>query len=361
MLLFAHNPDYYNTATLPYYWEFVDTGSPSGTAGVRADGYLGRPALTSTGGHSYVIHWPHWPPITDPGGKREWRMGGRFRFESYPASPTMIMAANGWDGGFECQLVLNPDGTLSIYRGDLTEEIAGPSTAVLALDTTYKLGFKGYAARVGGKAEAYWNVGALPVRVLSVQGNTASDGDHPVTWDACTYGLVEDSAVNHVYAIDSYGFLNNLYPSLITKVLYPASNGSAIEWVPNTGTVPAALDDTVPDMDTTRIHADVDNAAYTVAVDTLPTTYGIIAVQQTALVKNLETELASFRFLVEQDGAFFDGVVEGQVPYASVYDWFVATSDYHVKRRLDHGMPKNGYGWVTADVNAARFGGRLVV
>ena len=58
--------------------------------------------------------------------------------------------------------------------------------------------------------------------------------------------------MNHVYAIDSYAYLNNLCPSLLVKVIYPASNGSVTEWETRAGTMPEAIDDTVPDQRVNR-------------------------------------------------------------------------------------------------------------
>ncbi len=357
MLVFAHNPDYYNTATIGYYWEYVaGYGSPGGTPGVRADGYLGRNALTSTGGHSQAIHIPRYPPIAENNGRREWRLGCRYRFEdAFPADFPPLLTAHDANGDAQCQLVINPDGTLSIYRGDLTEEIAGPSTTALALDTTYRLGFRGYADRSAGYADAW--IGGT--RILRANGNTGRDGDR-VEWSMCGYGLVEGCAVNHVYAIDSWGYLNNLMPSLLVKVVYPDANGSLTDWEANTGTVPTAIDDAVPDLDTTRIGVYADQDAYTVAMEALEETAGIIAVQQTALVKNIITDVPAFRFLVEQDGASHEGN-DWEWSNAGVHDWYVSTASYFVKRRIDHGMPKNGNQWSGADVDAARFGGRLIL
>lgn len=290
MVLFFTNPDRYNGDWLSTLFDNAgafagDTGVPD----VRSDGENSRPAFTSTGGNS-LLEWHADKPYSTlqiHPLANDFRMGGRFLFESWPADPICILGVAAFQGSVQVCATVNPDGTLSIWRGvpgdvDATELKA--STATLSLDTFYKLGFIGKVAQAGGMAEI-WNGTS---RFLTVP-NDNTELQENFFWNGWVWGLVEDSAVNHIYGGDSYGHLlaTGPAPEKIVASQYPRANGSQVGWTANTGVMYAAVDDGSPDGDITRVEALVSGQRFSVlqsATDALGTVY---AMQDTVLVKNL--------------------------------------------------------------------------
>jgi hypothetical protein len=336
VILFAHNPDYYLTANIAIYWD--DVGGP-GTPAVRADGYDGRPGLTGSGDHAYVRKYAGTmgaPPIHPVG--NEFRVGGRYLFESLPASPTGFISVINAIGVPNVQVVLNPDGTLSIYRG--VDEIKASAT-VLDLDTFYRIGFKGAVRRTGGYAEIYIN-GVLLTRF---NGNTASTD--VVQWDGIEFGLIEDSAVSHVYFGDNSGFLTDLIPGLITKVIQPSADGTFEELTPSSGDDAFQMvDDSNPDGDTTTIDAADVGDRGTFTHDTLSATERIYAVQPTAVVKAAD-DGPGMRHIVVLDGAPYPGL--GSTVHAP-------STSYVACREMIYHLPDNGNAWSDDAVNAREYG-----
>ena len=268
-------------------------------------------------------------------------MGARFLFEAYPIAPVFIMAVVNVIGEIQLSVALNPDGTLSVYRGNLATELA-VANRVLSLDTFYRIGFRGKVDRLTGTAEILLNRTAIARAPI---GNTAESDVIP--WAGCVWGLPEDCAVNHWYCGDAFGHHPDLLPDLIVKALFPLTTTGVDQWDSNSGPSPFAIDDPVQDGDITRLDASSDQDAFLVGLTDLVESPAIYAAQAVGLVKNTESDVPAFRFL----HGFNDLIVEGDV------DWAVPMSDYTVRRAMYWQSADGGEGWTTARVNATTLGG----
>ncbi len=340
MLLFFHNPDAYTTGNLPLYWTGNATyGSAGGTPGVRADGYLGRPALTGVGGYGWVRFMPVNPSIHPVG--HDFRAGGRFLFESAPPSTqNIILVKNLVGSDDQISVALNTDMTLSIFRG--ASEIQ-TSNQVLALDTFYRIGFKGTVRRAGGTAEAW--LGSTPI--MKFAGDTAAVD--PVDWGGVEFGLVEDSAVNHIYIGDQFGHHPDLIPGLLVKYVQPDGDGTFNQFTPDgAATIAEALDDADTDEDTTTAQAFAAGVRATMSMDDLDATAIIYAIQPTMVARTASQSGPSVRHIT---------IAEGGAPlpgYADVRH--VLTGDYATYREMMYYKPEDGFGFYRDEFNAREFG-----
>jgi hypothetical protein len=358
MLLGIDNPDYYDTATLPRYWWTEKYESPEGTPAVRADGYGGAAALTAEdGAWTSVQQMPVRPAVhpiaaSQSGG---W-LGARYLFEAYPDDPVMLFAMLAQDFSVQVSVSLNPDGSLSIWRGPMTTELATSNT-ILPLDTFHRLWFKANVNSASGFAE----VGLNRTVIRRFSGNTRQDAG--ATLQGFLFGLPSDCAASHLYWGDIAGFQPEPLPALLVRNQFPASDGTLQDWIPTgAGTMAEAIDDTVPDDDATRIDSALVGDAFTVHVDTLADAPLIYAVQSTVMIKKASEDTnEAFRFLTMRNGIVGEGQDAGFTtdPPGLIRDWdLIAT--YEGRRSIYHITPVDFQAWTVANFNATQFGGRAL-
>ena len=351
MILFGDNPDRYDTDTLPYYWDQAGTNySPGGTPGVRADGYLGRPALTGIGGHAFVGIYPRLPDI-NPGSKFKGFTGGRYLFESFPAEPEYLFAFVTGGGQIQIMAVINPDGSLSIYRGFFAEELKG-TVAPLSTDQFYRLGFTATMASSNGTA-TIWNG---TTRLLTFAGLTADTEEFEgFGWGGVVWGLPENCALSHYYVGDVFGTQPSIVPGFYADIRTVTGAGSFVDWLPTAGTYPTVLNVAPPDF-INRLQADTDLQRFSAEMDAITNRGPFYGVQSTQLVRNGFSDDPQYRPLLERGGIGDDAGLLGDLRIPSP-----ATMDWRAIRRLDWGDPFTGEGWSKDTINSARWGGQVRV
>ncbi len=352
MILYGDNPDRFDTDTLPYYFDQVGSndGSPAPVPGVRADGYLGRPALTGVGGHAFVGIYPRLPDI-NPLSLHQGFMGGRFLFESFPADPRFLFAFVTGGGQIQIMAVINPDGSLSIYRGFYAEELKG-TVATLSTDQFYRLGFSATMLQSNGRATIY--NGLTPL--LTFSGLTANTEENPgFGWGGVVWGLPENCALSHYYVGDVFGTQQKIVPGFYADVRTVIDAGAFVDWLPTAGTYESVLNVAPPDFINT-VQADVDLQRYSAQMDPIDNAGPFYGVQSTQLVRNGFTDDPQYRPLLERGGIGDDAGPLGDVRIPDP-----VTMDWRAIRRLDWGDPFSGEGWSKETINSARWGGQVRV
>lgn len=360
MVLHFDNPDRMSGLYLPKLYDHC-TSYPggSGTPDVRPDGESSRPAFTATGGDALLGHHvgkPGEPGVN--GGGASFVSQGRFLWEAWPADPVAILGPLAFQGSGQNSAVINPDGTMSIYRGipGAGTEIKAGVTA-LSLDTVYRIGYFTKVKKIGGFAEIWIDTGSGQSRFLTYPVTETSDTEYQegFFWDGGLLGLVDDCAVNHWLFGDDYGHLLGTGPELDLEVLtqYAARTGSQFGWTPNTGSIPTAVDDPTPDGDATRVSAQNNGERFTVGMSTPGRTTEVLALQDTVLVKNMGPDSPfGYRWLnVDSAGLRSFPTVIG-VP---------SDGEYHGARHLYYQRVDNGQAMSTDYATEREAGLELVV
>jgi hypothetical protein len=131
------------------------------------------------------------------------------------------------------------------------------------------------------------------------------------------------------------------------RVLFPAATGTYDEWTKSAGTLHAALDETVPDDDSTMIFTDTPGNRYAVTMDALPAAETIHGVQLTALVRNLALS-PSHDLLARVGGVDYYG------------NWqSVVQDEWRAIRTFWDRLPETAIVWTREDINASEWGGRM--
>ncbi len=351
MILYGDNPDQFDTDTLPYYFDQAGTAeSPGGTPGVRADGYLGRPALTGIDGHAFVGIYPRLPDI-NPASLDKGFTGGRYLFESFPASPQFLFAYVTGGGQIQIMSVINPDGSLSIYRGFYAEELKG-TVAVLNTDQFYRLGFTATLAQSNGTA-TIWDGNN---RLLTFSGLTANTEEFAgFGWRGVVWGLPENCALSHYYVGDVFGTQRTIVPGFYADIHTVSAAGVFQDWIPTAGTYPDVLNVAPPDF-IERLQATIDRQRFSAQMTAITNSGPFYGVQSTQLVRNGFVDEAQYRPLLERGGIGDDAGLLGDVRVPDP-----VSTDWRAIRRLDWGDPFTGEGWAKETINSARWGGQVRV
>ncbi len=275
-------------------------------------------------------------------------MGGRYLFESFPADPVFLHAVVTSGGEIELMSVLNPDGTLSIYRGFYVEEIKGPTAAPLLTDTFYRLGFTWFLDPTNGVARI-WNGSSV---LLGLANGATEPSGFP--WSGIVWGLPENCALSHYYWGDNYGHQPTIIPSFFVRNLTVDSDGAFQEWPATAGSRADVLNVAPPDFLET-LQAPANLARFSQKMATLPSVNTIYLTQTTALVRNVDAPNASHRPTLELDGVSDDGFPQNDYPDPAPVD-----TDWRRVYRIDYQNPSNGGGWSPAGVDAMRFGGQVL-
>lgn len=341
MVLLFDNPDRMSGLYLPKVYDHCGAFSgDTGTPDVRPDGENSRPAFTSTGGNSLLGHHagkPNEPGVN--GGNARFVSQARFLWEAWPADPIAILGPLAFQGSVQNSAVINPDGTMSIYRGlpGAGTELKAGVTA-LNLNTIYRIGYFTQVKSIGGMAEIWIDTGSGQSRFLTYPTTETSNTEEQAGffWNGGFLGLVEDCAVNHFLYGDDYGHLLGSGPDLDLEVLtqYAVATGSQIGWTPNsTYTIAGAVDDGTPDGDTSRVSSQNNGERFTVRMSDPGRSGDVLAMQDTALVKNMGPD-SPFGF------QFLNGDASGLRTYG--VNGVPSDGSYHGYRRLYYQRPDNG-------------------
>lgn len=338
-LLLIHNPDHYLTAQITRFWT-----SAHANAQVTASGYDSTNGLTASALGAYATR------MVNPGDDQAFAIGGRFKVTSYPASKQILLAVVESTGTVQCSLVLNTDGTLSLYGGTASGTELLATGASLSLGAWHRLGLKGVVHQSNGSLEAHLNSTRAVENIIGRKNgvNTAAAGAD--SWSGIYVGLGSAIICGHFYAVDGGGVVTGLLPGLRVRVLRPLTVGTFDEWDKVGGTLPGVLDDMTPDDDSTIISTATFLDRYSVLMGTLAATEKIHGVQSEAQVRNI----ADSGFSPSHAPLSVVGGTEYDRPWQScVTDaWRSIWSMWPVN-------PTTSLPWTVAEVNASEWGGKV--
>jgi hypothetical protein len=368
MLLWFHNPDRYIPVTSPaqnfvdMYWSAVgpneilvdDTGydgasSPGPGAG-RLYCLAGSPVV-----ESYVIQ--RFTPAD-----AQFRVGARFKVLELPAAPFVLMGILDDDGiTFQASVVLNPDGTLSFYSGDIGT-VLRTSTATITAGAWFRLGLKGRISSTNGEGEVHVDstrsAENVVTRVTLVDTNPTASG----RWGGLYLGVSGIVSVAHMYACDGTGVRNNglLHGAFVRS--YPASytpTPTYADWSPSDAgaAIDSMIEDQEPDLATTYINSITLDDRYSTlvgngspaAVDAAVTTYGA---QLTQVATNNLGDFSLIPLVVVEGGTYY-------APFTSPPRMDASPSEWRAMRGLWADNPKTGKRWTTAKLEAAEWGAQI--
>jgi hypothetical protein len=352
MHLFHDTPSYYNTnALMVRAWEDNVDGDVHADIIIDAnDGLNGGPAWSSSSANGYAITYH------DQIGQSAFRVGCCFKCTTLPGANKVILAVVDAAGAIQCCVVLKTTGKLAIYRGNISAQLGSDSTDAITTSATLEIGFKGDIASVGGTAEVWLGTAGDAdswERIIAVSGDNTAGGTGE-TWRGVYIGATTTTFTSHLYARDGQGVQNiDLEFGYTVGTEFPSAAGIYSGYVPNTGTLAAALDDTAADDDTTYGVASAQHASFTVAMSTVSDTPTIYAIELVATVKNTADGAGltyTGRVVLNADTAPL--IVDGT--------WRAATDAAYrtFRERFTAGLnPITGLPYTVTELNAAEFGG----
>jgi hypothetical protein len=325
-------PDYYNTALMSRFWDTVHADARV----VASKGYGSQRAWTGASEAASIIKY-----FTLDENKN-FGFGYRLLVEDYPSAEKILLAAVEEDGTVQLCVSIGTDGTLAVWRGNLTTMLGDRSTDAVSAFSSLKFGFRGRVDRTDGFAEVFVN-GNSVIRVDEV--NTAATD--PAEWHGLYVGLAPDIYQSHAYMGTGDGALR---PGYLVKVLRPASIHTN-EWSANTGTIDDAMDEADADDDTTYAFSTAFGQRFAVTLDTMLDTPIIYGTRSVFLVRNLaDSGSPSFASLIRDEDGRRD-----------TSHWKSCTSDaWRAIDRFDRLNPFTGLPWTVGDINACGWGGETL-
>lgn len=182
-----------------------------------------------------------------------------FRISAYPTVNNIIFGFK--DGGsFQCTVVINTDGTLSLYRSDTTGTLLGTSTYVVPTNTHIHIGVRVLIDNSGTYRIHVYEDGDTAARVvLSGSGDTQQTG--AAQWNGLHLGAGNDLGTtdhSNLVVMDGSGSYNNdlLGPADVWTRL-PNGAGDHSDFTPSTGSDHVAVvNDASADDDIAYLQAD---------------------------------------------------------------------------------------------------------
>lgn len=355
-LLWIENPCYYTTATMGPYWRWVTNGAIHQTNGYGSSGCLtfdeatgysssGSPPVAEDPNYATIFPEDHGQPVTDGD---NFFMGSRFYISAYPATdPLPIFLVLNTEQFVQSMLVINTDGTLSVYRSiGAGKTLLWTSTFTIPTSTHTRLGWLGLIAKVNGWFDVYVD----GVHEVFVPGlNTAQ---HDLTqWRGVGFGGDANVRHSHMYCgcgIPPYEDIVRR-GGLLANYKAVSGVGAEADWVPNTGTIATAIDDTTPDDDTTHIQAGASGEEFSVTVDAIGDTRMVYGVQVAARYLRPSESSISLRLMN----------VNGTQKYLAPLPGGGA-DDWSAQRAFFRRNTTTGTAWSGTAVDAQRWGGRAV-
>jgi hypothetical protein len=324
-------PDYYTTATLARFW----TEAHADAQVIAGEGYLGGAALTGATADAFVMTLS-----TGLSGSVEFGLGHRIKIDALPAAEKILLGITTTSGAdLHVCLTLRTDGKVSVWRGDLADELATSADA-LETGTQLRLGMTGILDEANGTVEVWLDRDPI-VRINGVSTVAGT----PSTWGGVYVGLAPDIFQSHLYAQAGYA---DLRPGYVVRVCRPIEPALYTGYAPvGAATIPAAIDDPTPDDDTTYISAPALDRRYCVLHDPI-TDERILGTRMVALVRNVSGTSPTFAPLIRN----VDGEGVDVDPWRSV----VSTA-WRAIDRWDQRNPFTDAPWTAAEVTGCGWGG----
>lgn len=259
---------------------------------------------------------------------------GYFRMDALPAAVNNIL--NVYLGAtLQVALAVNTDGTLRVYRNGIAGTLLVSSTYAVPVDTFIYLAAKFTIHNSTGAALIHvWETGdTAPQVVINLTGADTQEGAS-ATWDGFDIGAANDTDTDWANPIvmDGSGTRCNdiLGPSVDVITQYADARLVAIlnDFSLSAGSsVPALLDDTTPDNDTTYVSSSTAGHRQSTYVDALPAEKNAIGMQLYVAAKSVSGS-PQIRGLVRHGTTNYLGVSETlttgygyvMVPYSAMPD-----------------------------------------
>jgi hypothetical protein len=363
-ILWGSNPKNQSTATMGPYWRWVTNGAIHASNGYDGSACLtfdagsgftttGTPAIAEDPNIATIFPEDHGQPVLSAE-QNHFFMGSRFYISSYPATdPLPIFLVLNEEQFVQCMLTINTDGTLSVYRSiGAGKTLLWTSSFTMPTGAHHRLGWLGRVAKANGWFDVYLDdvVPGVPEQKVFIDGlNTAQHDLVPFRG----VGFGGDANVRHSHMYMGCGI--PVHNDLIRRGAFLANYmsitgvGAEADWVPNTGTIATAIDDTTPDDGTTYIQAGAQYEEFSVEVDAIGDTRLVYGVQVEARYQRPAESAISLR-IMNVNGT---RKTLAPLPGGGVDDWAV-------QRALWRTNTTTGTSWSGARVDAQRWGGRAV-
>jgi hypothetical protein len=337
---FGDQPDYYDTATLPSYWDLSNDMTVA-----AGEGLGGADAWEGDAAGAYVVKFPAGVDTTGFG------FVVRLKIDSLPGADTILLGAvdAGDPPALQVCCVLNTDGTVSIYRGDEGGDLLATSAAVLPDDgSTFRLAFSGTISPTSGSAKVWFAADNDPLAIIVQAGGVSTDATGSGVRRGVYLGGDADIFASYLYTQGG----GTLPQSPLCDVLLPDDDASPMDWTAEpSGTMASVTDEQPANEDTDYGYAGVVDDQYALEHETAPARSQYLGTRHVALVQNVEaTPTYTFTPLIAVGGVVTTG------PTRSVSDSVWTGVDWSTSVSPFSGLP-----WTTAAINAAAFGGQTTV
>lgn len=360
--LWFHNPDRYRTDNVGLFWSSVGS-----QIDVTPAGFDGTPGFTTFNISPVVPADCALIQYLSPG-DANFRCGGRYKVSELPTSAFVIMAITDTAGNIQVSVTVNADGTLSIYRGNLTA-LLRTSTQTITVGTFFRLGVKGKISGSVGEVEVHLDSTVAAENIACRVSSANTDPLGIGAWGGIYIGVAPSIVAGHLYANDGTGVRNNrLLPGAYVRAYPPTYSPSPTydEWVPSEPTVDGSLadDDTTsppisanPDFEDTVIEAANDGDRWVrpcgsgVSPAVIQAAVTIYAVQATTVVTNYLGDM-SYVPIVVVEGATYEA------DFGSPGRLDISPAEWTAVRAMWENNPKTSTRWTVAKLTPAEFGGK---
>ena len=336
MLLFMDGFDHYATADLTKKWTSVGSTASIGSSGRRSGGNLAVTAA-STGTVTKTL-----------AAATSWVVGVAFQYTGSLGGNAPIIAL--LDAGtLQCELRINPDGTLSVTR-NANALTNGTSAASLSIGTFYYLEWKVTIADSIGAGSCKVRInGADVITVATGQDlkNTANTTANQVRLGPASAVNTYNGLFDDFYVCDQSGSTNNDFLGDVRiDTLYPTSDGNYTAFTPSTGSSHFALvDEATPNTTDYNDGAAVnDRDSYGMGNLSALTSQTVYGVQVNAAIVKDDAGAKSAATFVRSSSTDGDG--------ASVA---LGTSQVYVSQVFETD-PNGSIAWTETSVNAMEAG-----
>lgn len=276
-----------------------------------------------------------------------------------PATSTIVMGfAFYWNGGVgyfslcddaagatrQCQLALDTDGKIKVYRGWGVTLLEQTASAVLVTSSWNAIEAKIVVADAGS-----WTVKCNGVTVLNGTGDTQAAGTSAIgSLRISPNG--SSQGIDDLWMCDSSGsVLNDFLGDCRIECLTPQTgNGANTGLTPSTGTDHGALIDELPANDDTDYNAGSTAGVKDTYAFTNLTVSGTPKAVQARARARLDSGSKTLALVARLGSTDYDGASQS------------VTSSYLQYAQIWETRPSDGGAWTVSDINAAEFGLKVV-
>lgn len=349
---FGDQPDYYSTAHMPRYWDVCheDMEVASG------DGYGGANAWTASSEGAYAVKFP---ADVD---QRSFGQVIRCQIDSLPSGPVTLLGVVDAPGLgspetplVQCSAVLNPDGTMSIYRGDASGTVLATSITEVPTGSHVRIAFSGTVDPVSGTATVWLGeTDGTPLVAIAQVGGGNTDATGSGQRRGVYMGGAPDIFTSYLYCQGA----GTLPANPLCDIVQPNQDSGLQDWTTYPTSSPvdmAAVTDEAPANDDSDYGvAPAVDAQYALEMDPISTSrLQILGVRLVVLVERIvppepDAPLAgTFTPLMRSKGG---GVSLGDVRTISDSEWIGVDQSWAVN-------PFTGDPFTPATINASAWGG----